>query len=269
MELHTLLVFLLGASIGSFINVLVYRLPLNKSFVLGRSKCPKCEYQLAWFDNIPILSWLLLSGKCKKCKDNISINYPIVELFTGSLFVLNLYSNPTFYLDSPILLTRIFGFLMIFICISLSLLDLKLLWLPSLLTFNGLLIGLTSSLIISIYKGLNFSYFLNSLSAALIGYLIFLVLRIFGEKIYRKPVLGKGDEKLAALLGSFLGIQGLFITFWLTFNSAGIILIIGLLFKKIKRDQKIPLGIFLTTSGLMVWHFGNAFFFKLIFFKPF
>ena len=267
MELNILFIFSLGASVGSFINVLVYRLPLNQSFIFGRSKCPKCEYQLAWFDNIPILSWFLLFGKCKKCKDNISINYPIVELVTGLLFVLNLYSKPTFYLDSPLLLSRIFGFLMIFICIILCLFDLKFFWLPSFITFSGLLISFISSLFISIYEGFNFKYFLTSLSAALLGYLIFLVLRIIGEKIFRKPVLGKGDEKLVALLGSFLGIQGLLITIWLTFNSAGIFILAALFLKKLNRNQKIPLGIFLSISGLAVWYFGNQLFLNFIFFK--
>ena len=266
MEFHILLIFLLGASIGSFINVLVYRLPLNQSFIFGRSKCPKCEYQLAWFDNIPILSWLLLLGKCRKCKDNISINYPIVELLTAFLFVLNLYSKSTFYLDSPFLLSRIFGFIIISICISLSLFDLRFLWLPSFITFNGLLLGLFGSLLISIYAKFNLNYFLSSLSAALIGYSFFYILRIFGRKIFRKQVLGEGDEKLVALLGSFLGIKGLLITIWLTFNSAGIFIFLGLLLKKLKMNQKIPLGIFLSISGLAVWYFGNPLFLNFIFF---
>ena len=267
MDSNVLIIFLLGASIGSFINVIVYRVPLKKSIVFTRSKCTKCEYQLAWFDNIPIISWFLLLGKCRKCNTNISINYPIIEFLTALLFVLNLYSKPTFYLDSPLLLSRILGFVMIFICISLSLFDLKFFWLPSFITSNGLLIGLISSLFISIYKNFNFNYFFHSLSAALLGYLIFLTLRIFGEKVFKKPVLGGGDEKLVAFLGAFLGIQGILITIWLAFNSAGIIVIIGLLFKKIKRSQKIPFGIFITISGLMVWYFGNPFFFNLIFFK--
>ena len=87
MDLNVLLIFVLGASIGSFINVLVYRFPLNKSIVFTRSRCTKCEYQLAWFDNIPIISWFLLLGKCRRCKANISINYPIIEFLTAFLFV--------------------------------------------------------------------------------------------------------------------------------------------------------------------------------------
>ena len=87
MESNVLLIFILGASIGSFINVIVYRVPKKKSIVFTRSKCTKCEYQLAWFDNIPIISWFLLLGKCRKCKANISIDYPIIEFLTAFLFV--------------------------------------------------------------------------------------------------------------------------------------------------------------------------------------
>ena len=148
MELNVLIIFILGASFGSFINVLIYRVPLKKSITFTRSRCTKCDYKLAWFDNIPIISWFLLLGKCRKCKDNISINYPIIEILTAFLFVLNLYSKPTFYLDAPLFFSRVLGFVMIFICISLSLFDLKFYWLPSFITFNGLFIGLISSLFI-------------------------------------------------------------------------------------------------------------------------
>ena len=265
MEFIILLVFISGASIGSFINVLVYRIPLNKAIIFARSRCTKCKYQLAWFDNIPILSWFFLLGKCRKCKDNISINYPTVELLTAILFVLNLYSKPTLYIDSQFLFSRILGFVLIFICVSLSLFDLKFFWLPSFITLSGLLIGLGSSLLIGLCEDFNINILLHAASAAFLGYLFFLFLRVFGEKIFRKPVLGKGDEKLVALLGSFLGLKGLLITIWLTFNSAGIFVLIGLILKKLKRDQRIPLGIFLTISGLTVWYFGNSFFSNLIF----
>ena len=168
MELKTLFIFILGASIGSFINVLIYWVSLKKSIVFGRSKCPKCEYQLTWFDNIPILSWFLLLGKCRKCKEDISINYPIIELLTAFLFTLNLYSKPTFYIDSPFLWSRILGFILIFICISLSLFDIKFFWLPSFITFNGLLIGLCSSMLMSIYRNFDLNYFLTSVKEIII-----------------------------------------------------------------------------------------------------
>ena len=86
-----------------------------------------------------------------------------------------------------------------------------------------------------------------------------------GKKIYKRPVIGEGDAKLSALIGSWLGIQGLFISIWFAFISAGIFVIIGLIFKKIKRNQKIPFGVFLALSGLLVWYFGNEIFLDIIF----
>ena len=267
MEIKLLFIYFFGASIGSFINVLVYRMPLNQSIVFPGSRCIKCKYKLLWFDNIPIISWLLLFGKCRKCKINIPIHYPIIELLTACLFVFNLYAKPTFYIDTPILFLRILGFILIFICVSLSSFDLKHFWLPSVITISGSLIGIGSSLLATIYINFDINYFLSSVSAAFLGFLIFFTLRTFGAKIFKKEVLGAGDEKLVALLGSFLGIEGLLVTIWLAFNSAGIFILISLLFKKIKKNQRIPFGVFLSISGLSVWYFGNPLFLNLIFFN--
>ena len=110
-----------------------------------------------------------------------------------------------------------------------------------------------------------FSYFINSIFAAFIGFIIFYLLSLLGLKIFKRPVMGDGDAKLTALLGSWLGIQGLFIAIWLAFFSASIFVIFGLILKKIKRKQKIPFGAFLSLSGLIVWQFGNQIFLRLFF----
>ena len=110
-----------------------------------------------------------------------------------------------------------------------------------------------------------FSYFINSIFGAFTGFILFYLLSLLGFKIYKKPVMGGGDAKLSALLGSWLGIQGLFIAIWLAFFSASIFVIFGLILKKIKRKQKIPFGAFLSLSGLIVWQFGNQVFIRLIF----
>ena len=101
--------------------------------------------------------------------------------------------------------------------------------------------------------------------ASIFGFTLFYLLSLIGKKIFNKPVIGGGDSKLSALIGSWLGIQGLFISIWLAFISAGIFVILGLSFKKIKRNQKIPFGIFLAMSGFLVWYFGNEIFLKIIF----
>ena len=97
MEIIRIYLFVIGCCIGSFINVLIYRLPLNQSIVYPNSSCPECNAKIKWFDNLPIFSWLLLRGKCRACKSKISFSYPIIELITGLLAWLNFYANPTIY----------------------------------------------------------------------------------------------------------------------------------------------------------------------------
>ena len=86
---ETILVFILGCCLGSFINVILYRFPKNQSILFPRSFCPKCESKIIWIDNIPLLSWIFLSGKCRKCKQKINFKYPLIEFLTGIIFLLS------------------------------------------------------------------------------------------------------------------------------------------------------------------------------------
>ena len=258
--------FIIGCCVGSFINVVYFRLPLGKSIIFPSSRCIKCNYKLKWFDNIPLLSWILLGAKCRSCKKNISITYPLIELVTGIIFCSNFFAYPTLYDQLPKFLIIFSGIIFSSILIVLTILDCKYFWLPKNITLGGLTLGLTFSLTVDLfYNFRHFSYFINSIVAAFIGFIFFYLLSLLGLKIYKKPVMGGGDAKLSALLGSWLGIQGLFITIWMAFFSASIFVIFGLILKKIKRKQKIPFGAFLSFSGLIVWQFGNQVFMRLIF----
>jgi len=260
--------FIIGCCIGSFINVVIYRLPLNQSIVYPNSSCPKCETRIKWFDNVPIISWFLLRGKCRVCKAKISLSYPVIELSTGLLVLLNINAHPTIYIQQPIYVILFFGSIFSATLFTLSILDFKYFWLPKSLTLGGTLLGITLSLYIDILNGFyQFSYSIYTITASLFGFAFFNLLSRIGKKIFNKPVIGGGDAKLSAMIGSWLGIQGLFISIWLAFISAGIFVILGLIFKKIKRNQKLPFGVFLALSGLLVWYFGNQIFLKVIFFK--
>jgi len=266
--INNLYTFILGCCIGSFINVVIYRLPKNKSIIFPRSKCFNCGYQLRWFDNIPIFSWILLLGKCRSCKKRISFTYPLIEFFTGFFFILSTQSSPSLYQD--IQFTSFFdkdflGFIFIFLSLTLAILDAKHFWLPNIITYIGTSIGLISSIIVSLSNQfIEINLIINTFSATIIGFLIFYSLSVIGKFLFKKPVLGGGDAKLSALLGAWLGIKGLLITIWLSFNAAGIFVIIGLILKKITLKQKIPFGVFLVTSGLLVWHFGNEKIFEFL-----
>ena len=266
MEIIEIYLFVIGCCIGSFINVLIYRLPLNQSIVYPNSSCPECNAKIKWFDNLPIISWLLLRGKCRVCKSKISFSYPIIELSTGLLVWLNFYANPTIYSQLAVPIILFCGTILSSILITLAILDFKYFWLPQAITIGGLMLGITSSLIIDLSNDFGqFSYSLYSITASFLGLSLFYLLSYVGFKIYNKPVMGRGDAKLSALIGAWVGIKGLLIAIWLAFVSAGIFVILGLILKKIKRNERIPFGVFLSFSGLIVWYFGNEVFLKLIF----
>ena len=257
--------FIIGCCLGSFINVIAYRLTIGQSLIYPRSRCPRCKTKIKWFDNIHFLSWFFLRGKCRACKNNISITYPLVEISLGILIFLNLYSNPTMYETLPFNVSPFLGVIFYFILITLAILDFKYFWLPKFITMGGLFLGLFVSLVIDLlFEFENFNFIIDSFTGALVGYLIFYLLSYLGLKIFKKPVMGKGDIKLTALLGSWLGIQGLFISIWLAFITAGLFVFMGVILQKIKRNQKIPFGIFLAASGIMVWQFGNQLFLEII-----
>ena len=142
--------FFYGCCIGSFINVLIYRLPIKQSIIYPRSYCIECGTSISWYDNIPILSWLLLLGKCRSCKTKISFTYPLIEFITGIVFITNSYSNPSFYIALPFIPKVILGSIFASICLTLSLLDYKYFWLPRIITFSGIFIGVFFSLIIDL-----------------------------------------------------------------------------------------------------------------------
>ncbi len=258
--------FVIGCCMGSFVNVVIHRLPLNQSIVYPSSSCPRCNSKIKWFDNIPIISWLLLRGKCRACKNKIAFSYPCIELSTGLLFCLNLYAHPTIYSQQPINVILFLGCIFSVILFTLAILDFKYFWLPQVLTSGGLVLGITISFFIDLNNGFyQFNYSFYTLLASLLGFTFFNLLSRIGKKIYNKSVIGGGDAKLSAMIGSWLGIQGLFITIWFAFISAGIFVILGFIFKKIKSNQKIPFGVFLASSALLVWYFGNEIFLEVFF----
>ena len=259
MFLNNFSVFFIGCCFGSFINVLIYRLPVKESILFPGSHCTKCNYELHWFENIPILSWIFLKGKCRNCREIISPIYPIIEILTGFLFLFNNHSvDSRFFVESQSIIT-IFGWFFISILVTLSILDIKYLWLPDSICKVGILLAIGLSIFIDSTQADVYSYILltETIISALLGYLFFRIVSIIGFKIYKKPAMGQGDANLAALIGSWLGFEGLLISIWLAFFFAGIFSIIGLVTRKLKKGQKIPFGSFLSLSGLCVWYFGN------------
>ena len=265
MLINEFTIFVFGCCIGSFINVVIFRLPLQRSIIYPSSRCLKCNSKINWFDNIPIFSWINLKGKCRFCKNKISIQYPFIELLSGLLFLLNFYSKPTLFNKVPTEFVFIMGCVLSSLFILLSVFDYKYFWLPSLFTVSGIFLGLINALILDLVIDFsNFTFFKYSLLGSIFGYLVFKSLSFFGKIMFKKPVLGDGDSKLASMIGAWLGIKGMLITIWLAFYTAGIFVICGLAFKKLDRKQKIPFGIFLCLSAFFVWIMGNDMFIKIL-----
>ena len=142
--------FLIGCCFGSFINVIIYRLPLGESIIFPSSHCRKCNYKIIWYENIPIISWIFLSGRCSKCREKISLIYPIIEFLTGILFVLNNYSlNSRLDIGSQ-LIPMVSGWIFISILLVMAILDIKYFWLPDSISRLGILVAIFLSVFLKI-----------------------------------------------------------------------------------------------------------------------
>ncbi len=240
-----LAVLAFGLVVGSFLNVCIYRLPLKISIAKGRSFCPHCHSKIAWYDNIPVISYILLGAKCRRCRQPISWIYPLVEALTAVLFVLSFWKFGLSwqFLSSLILLSAL---------IVITFIDLRHQIIPDLISIPGILLGLVFSFLIPGF------HWLNSLIGVLLGGLFFYVLAWGGQLLFKKESLGGGDIKLAAMLGAFLGWQKLILVFLLSsFLGAlvGIILIFAV--KDFRSKRIIPFGPFLALASLVALFLGD------------
>ena len=260
--------FFIGICVGSFLNVVIYRLPNDTSIINPRSYCPKCKNKINWYHNIPILSWFILKAKCIYCSTSISIRYPAVELITGILFIISNKATPYFYyfnISNPF--EKIFSWFILSILLAISFIDFEHFWIPQSLINFGCLIGIVNLLFIEFYK-VDFyeqSIILKGIFGALASYLIFELLRVFSKFVFKKDALGKGDSKLVAMLGLWLGPLGILLGIGFSYVIASIYLLIGFKFNKIRKGQLIPFAPFLSAGGLIVWYFGNETLLKFIY----
>lgn len=227
---------LFGLIVGSFANVCVHRLPKGKSIILPGSHCPTCGKVIAWFDNIPLLSFLLLNGRCRHCQSKISLRYPVLELLMGVSWAA-LAWRYGLSIDLLMALTLVS---MLWI---LTLIDLETGLLPNALTFPGIFMGCLF--------GLWFGHFLDSVIGAVAGYGFFwLVARTF-LLVTGREGMGYGDFKLLAMLGAFFGWKALpFIVFTASLVGA-VIGSIYLLFSARHARAEIPFGPYLALAGVL------------------
>lgn len=257
----SLLAAVLGACIGSFLNVVAWRLPRQESVVLPRSHCPRCGTTLAWSDNIPVLSWLLLGGRCRTCHGAIAVRYPLVELLCAGLWVAVVWATPSAMgpAASPLLLLPA-GWLLVSWLLPLVLIDLDHLWLPEPLCRIGVLLGLAATAVVGFEQDAATGrlLLLHHLLAAAVGLLGSEAVSGVAERLLGKPALGLGDAKLTALLGAWLGLAGLGLAVMLAVFSGAILGLVARLSGRLAPGEPFPFGPFLALGGAAVWLLGNG-----------
>jgi leader peptidase (prepilin peptidase)/N-methyltransferase len=263
-----LLVFALGLVTGSFLNVCIYRLPTGDFFSNNRSFCPHCKHQIEWFDNIPVLSWLILRARCRSCGKPISAIYPLVELISGLLFA-------GFYWHFLLKGTAPPGVYVVYLVVALALVvstfvDLKLRIIPNEITVGGVYLAPIASFIVpqlhdgpfllsrvipdslpgwAIIRG---DAVVASIFSILVGGGTIYLLGVLGKVLFKKEAMGGGDVKLMGMLGGMLGWKMVLATF---FIAPFIAIPFGLVSMVRTKDHHIPYGPFLSAAAVavMIW----------------
>lgn len=242
------IVFIFGTIIGSFFNVCIYRLPLGKSIVLPRSYCPFCRHTITWKENIPLLSYMFLRGRCSHCAWPIPLRYFLVELVTALAGVVFLY----FFSFSP----QFFVY-WLFACMLITIvgIDIEHQEIPDIISIPGICIG---AILMTVFRldgsAAHLESFINSFAGILAGGVSMFLLGIIGELIFRKQALGGGDVKLMAMIGAFLGWKLVILTFFLApVMGAGV----GIFMKIRYRQNVIAYGPYLAFGAIISLLYGN------------
>ena len=248
--------FLLGLCLGSFLNVIIYRLPLKKSLVLPPSSCPSCGKKLGVLELIPLVGFLFLKGRCRSCQAKISIQYPLVELTTGAAFAFVYYR---FSLTT----NTLFYFTFIYLLLAVALIDLKYRIVPNQLVLAGGIIAIIFHLPALLANWFSLpGYFLltrtplDSLYGFLLGSVIFFLIIVIS-----KGGMGGGDLKLVAMIGLYLGFRGTAMMMLLGFVAGALVGVYFMVSGKLTRKDALPFAPFLSLAALIelflgeeIWH---------------
>lgn len=245
------IVIVVGLAVGSFLNVCIYRLPRRQSIVRPASRCGSCGRPLAWYENIPVLSYAVLRGRCRTCKAWISLRYPIVEIVTGAAFAAQYAAIGV----APLLAVRL-----VFTCalIVLFAIDLEHQLLPNVITVPGIVAGFASSLLLPPGP-------IASLAGiALGGGVLWLLIEVWW-RVRGVEAMGFGDVKMLAMIGAFLGIKLVFVTFVLSSLVGGVVAAVVVVSRRGNLMTALPFGTMLAVSAftasvvgepLVAWYLG-------------
>ena len=251
--------FILGLVIGSFLNVCIHRIPREMSIVSPPSSCPGCGAPIRPYDNIPLLSYLLLRGRCRSCGMAISVRYPLVELLNGLLYLAVMHA---FGIGWHLPFQFAFASAMIVI----TLIDLDFQIIPDVISLPGIALGLAGA---SLFlpdpfgpAGGSFSAsrlvgFWNSLIGAVAGFGLFYLIAVLGKAMAKTDAMGGGDLKMMAMIGAFMGWKSVLLTTFVGSLAGSIIGIVLMILRGRERKLKIPFGPFLAAGALVSLFFGG------------
>lgn len=231
----------IGAAVGSFLNVCIARLPEGESVVAPRSRCPRCRTPIAWYDNLPIVSWLWLRGRCRHCDEGIPLTYPAVELAGLVVWAGMAWAyGPTW--------EALRGAILLSLVLAIGVVDARHYVIPDPLSLGGVGAGLGLALLPGE------PHVLRALAGAATGFLVLWAVAWAGEKAFRKPAMGGGDIKMMAMVGAFLGPVGALLTIFL--GAAAGSLVFGPI--SLKTGKLVPFGVFLALGAAITFVFGDA-----------
>lgn len=237
--------FILGTIVGSFLNVCIYRIPAGKSIVSPPSSCPNCGTGIHWYQNVPVLSWLALRGRCASCKVRISPRYPMIEALTGCLFVLVLWYFGFSW-------ATLIYWLMISALVTITFIDLDHQIIPDVISLPGIVIGFVTSFAIPWLP------WHESLIGILVGGgSLYLVAWLY-ELLTKREGMGGGDIKLLAMLGAFLGWKAIFPVIFLASLVGTLIGVPLMLLQRGDSKLAIPFGPFLASAAVVYLFWGPA-----------
>ncbi|MFH1645885.1 MAG: prepilin peptidase [Candidatus Omnitrophota bacterium] len=244
-------VVMIGLMVGSFLNVCIYRMPDSKSVVMPRSHCPNCKHIIPWYDNIPVLSFIFLRGKCRFCNNKISIRYMIVEMLTAAIFALIL-------LEFGVTVTALIFCILCALMIVATFVDFEHQIIPDEINYGGMGLGLILSLIFPQLHNTTsrLCSSIDSFAGLLVGGLMIYLIGLLGKMIFKKEAMGGGDVKFLAMIGSFVGWKYIIFIFFLApfFGS-----FVGIILKLKYKVEIIPYGPYLSLATLVVILWGKQF----------
>lgn len=239
-----------GLCFGSFLNVCILRLPneerKDRSLFYPASTCPSCKKPIAWFDNIPVFSWLWLRGKCRNCRAPISAQYPIIELIVGLLWGAALLG---YGLSARAASAAVFGTILL----GIGVIDARHKIIPDEMSLGGLVVGIGLSLVGG------FNALVWALVGAAVGWSVLWVVRVVGGWVFKQEAMGGGDVKMLALIGAFVGWRNALLTIFVAaaLGTAFYAPLIALKYRQWRRYE-LPFGVFLAAAAAVTFVAGDA-----------